>query len=390
MMKQFLIGAVLSLSAFTTVANELSQYTATRVQRAHNLAQEEKLQEAISTLEGLDLSRGYDQAFVARMLGIFYWQNEQVKSAIKQLEIAVNSGLLEDEQAWQTRKMLADMLLNEQQFSKALPQYYDLSKSVPESQKAHEIWLRIAQSHYQLSQWNKVLSAMARYEKYGQPDEMAPLSIKLSAELELKKWQPAIGTIKRLIAIEPERVEWWRQLVALYLRVDDDKRALDALALAKLKGVELNQDDLKLLAQLYGKRGIPERAAKVLGELNEVNSDSKLKAQQATYWQMAKEWDKSIASWRVAAKLDRQYYWNLSQLLVQEGHYKDALIALDKVSGRKADVALVKTRAYYKLKRIEDALANAKRANEIEPSTQAESWVKYLSQLRKVKASQNS
>ncbi|MDA0385354.1 MULTISPECIES: tetratricopeptide repeat protein [Vibrio harveyi group] len=390
MMKQFLIGAVLSLSAFTTVANELSQYTATRVQRAHNLAQEEKLQEAISTLEGLDLSRGYDQAFVARMLGIFYWQNEQVKPAIKQLEIAVNSGLLEDEQAWQTRKMLADMLLNEQQFSKALPHYYDLSKSVPESQKAHEIWLRIAQSHYQLSQWNKVLSAMARYEKYGQPDEMAPLSIKLSAELELKKWQPAIGTIKRLIAIEPERVEWWRQLVALYLRVDDDKRALDALALAKLKGVELNQDDLKLLAQLYGKRGIPERAAKVLGELNEVNSDSKLKAQQATYWQMAKEWDKSIASWRVAAKLDRQYYWNLSQLLVQEGHYKDALIALDKVSGRKADVALVKTRAYYKLKRIEDALANAKRANEIEPSTQAESWVKYLSQLRKAKASQNS
>lgn len=390
MMKQFLIGAVLSLSAFTTVANELSQYTATRVQRAHNLAQEEKLQEAISTLEGLDLSRGYDQAFVARMLGIFYWQNEQVKPAIKQLEIAVNSGLLEDEQAWQTRKMLADMLLNEQQFSKALPHYYDLSKSVPESQKAYEIWLRIAQSHYQLSQWNKVLSAMARYEKYGQPDEMAPLSIKLSAELELKKWQPAIGTIKRLIAIEPERVEWWRQLVALYLRVDDDKRALDALALAKLKGVELNQDDLKLLAQLYGKRGIPERAAKVLGELNEVNSDSKLKAQQATYWQMAKEWDKSIASWRVASKLDRQYYWNLSQLLVQEGHYKDALIALDKVSGRKADVALVKTRAYYKLKRIEDALANAKRANEIEPSTQAESWVKYLSQLRKVKASQNS
>ncbi|RDX38921.1 hypothetical protein DZA52_01880 [Vibrio campbellii] len=390
MMKQFLIGALLSLSAFTTVANELSQYTATRVQRAHNLAQEEKLQEAISTLEGLDLSRGYDQAFVARMLGIFYWQNEQVKPAIKQLEIAVNSDLLEDEQAWQTRKMLADMLLNEQQFSKALPHYYDLSKSVPESQKAHEIWLRIAQSHYQLSQWNKVLSAMARYEKYGQPDEMAPLSIKLSAELELKKWQPAIGTIKRLIAIEPERVEWWRQLVALYLRVDDDKRALDALALAKLKGVELSQDDLKLLAQLYGNRGIPERAAKVLSELNEVNSDSKLKAQQATYWQIAKEWDKSIASWRVAAKLDRQYYWNLSQLLVQEGQYKDALVALEKVSGRKADVALVKTRAYYKLKRLEDALANAKRANEIEPSTQAESWVKYLSQLRKAKTSQNS
>ncbi|EIK4808838.1 tetratricopeptide repeat protein [Vibrio parahaemolyticus] len=390
MMKKLLITTLLSLTAASAIAQELSQYTASRVQRAHSLAQEEKLKEAISTLESLDLSRGYDQAFVARMLGIFYWQNEQVKPAIKQLDFAVSSGLLQDEQAWQTRKMLADILLNEQQFAKALPHYYELSKAVPKNQKAHEVWLRIAQSHYQLSQWNKVLSAMGRYEKFGQPDELGPLSIKLSSELELKKWQPAIVTIKRLIAIEPERVEWWRQLVALHLRVDDSKRALDAMALAKLQGVALSQDDFKLLAQLYAKRGIPERAALIMEQLEDLNVDSQLKAQQATYWQMAKEWDKSIDSWRVAAKLDSKYYWNYSQLLVQQGHYQQALAALDKVKGRNADVALIKTRAYYKLNRLDDALANAKRANEIKPSNQAKSWVKYLTQRRKAEATQSS
>ncbi|HCH4678185.1 TPA: tetratricopeptide repeat protein [Vibrio parahaemolyticus] len=390
MMKKFLITTLLSLTAASAIAQELSQYTASRVQRAHSLAQEEKLKEAISTLESLDLSRGYDQAFVARMLGIFYWQNEQVKPAIKQLDFAVSSGLLQDEQAWQTRKMLADILLNEQQFAKALPHYYELSKAVPKNQKAHEVWLRIAQSHYQLSQWNKVLSAMGRYEKFGQPDELGPLSIKLSSELELKKWQPAIVTIKRLIAIEPERVEWWRQLVALHLRVDDSKRALDVMALAKLQGVALSQDDFKLLAQLYAKRGIPERAALITEQLEDLNVDSQLKAQQATYWQMAKEWDKSIDSWRVAAKLDSKYYWNYSQLLVQQGHYQQALAALDKVKGRNADVALIKTRAYYKLNRLDDALANAKRANEIKPSNQAKSWVKYLTQRRKAEATQSS
>lgn len=389
-MKKFLITTLLSLTAASAIAQELSQYTASRVQRAHSLAQEEKLKEAISTLESLDLSRGYDQAFVARMLGIFYWQNEQVKPAIKQLDFAVSSGLLQDEQAWQTRKMLADILLNEQQFAKALPHYYELSKAVPKNQKAHEVWLRIAQSHYQLSQWNKVLSAMGRYEKFGQPDELGPLSIKLSSELELKKWQPAIVTIKRLIAIEPERVEWWRQLVALHLRVDDSKRALDSMALAKLQGVALSQDDFKLLAQLYAKRGIPERAALIMEQLEDLNVDSQLKAQQATYWQMAKEWDKSIDSWRIAAKLDSKYYWNYSQLLVQQDHYQQALAALDKVKGRNADVALIKTRAYYKLNRLDDALANAKRANEIKPSNQAKSWVKYLTQRRKAEATQSS
>lgn len=389
-MKKFLITTLLSLTAASAIAQELSQYTASRVQRAHSLAQEEKLKEAISTLESLDLSRGYDQAFVARMLGIFYWQNEQVKPAIKQLDFAVSSGLLQDEPAWQTRKMLADILLNEQQFAKALPHYYELSKAVPKNQKAHEVWLRIAQSHYQLSQWNKVLSAMGRYEKFGQPDELGPLSIKLSSELELKKWQPAIVTIKRLIAIEPERVEWWRQLVALHLRVDDSKRALDAMVLAKLQGVALSQDDFKLLAKLYAKRGIPERAALIMEQLEDLNVDSQLKAQQATYWQMAKEWDKSIDSWQIAAKLDSKYYWNYSQLLVQQGHYQQALAALDKVKGRNADVALIKTRAYYKLNRLDDALANAKRANEIKPSNQAKSWVKYLTQRRKAEATQSS
>ncbi len=182
-------------------------------------------------------------------------------------------------------------------------------------------------------------------------------------------------------------MEWWRQLVALYMRIDDNKRALDSLALAKLQAVKLSQDDLKLLAQLYANRGIPERAAVVLSELDDIDSNSKVKAQQATYWQIAKEWQKSIDSWRVAAKLDSQYNWNLSQLLVQEGHYQQALVVLDKVSGRQADVALIKARAYYKLKRFDDALANAKRANEIKPSEQAKSWVTYLTQLRRAKSS---
>ncbi|WP_029865970.1 tetratricopeptide repeat protein, partial [Vibrio parahaemolyticus] len=74
----------------------------------------------------------------------------------------------------------------------------------------------------------------------------------------------------------------------------------------------------------------------------------------------------------------------------QQGHYQQALAALDKVKGRNADVALIKTRAYYKLNRLDDALANAKRANEIKPSNQAKSWVKYLTQRRKAEATQSS
>lgn len=386
MMKRVLVTLSMLCVAISVQASELSKYTATKVQKAQQLSQEEKVSEAIIVLEELESSRSYDKAFVARMLGVFYWQAEKIKLAIQQLDYAVSSGLLKDEQAWVTRRMLADLLLNDQQFSKALPHYYQLVKSVPKTQKEDELWMRIAQSHYQVSEWNKVLSALQQYDRFHQVDALPPLSLKLGAEMQLKRWKSAVPTLERLIVLQPNKVNWWRQLVGIQIRLGRNKAALNSLALAKLQQVELSQQDLRLLAQLYAQRGIPERAALQISELEKALSDVKLLVEQATYWQMAKEWDNAIEIWRLATKFEGKYHWNLAQILVQEGHYQQALIALDKVKEKekKSAVALAKTRAFYKLDKVESALIQAKRADDIRPSQEAKGWIKYLTQLREI------
>ena len=298
------------------------------------------------------------------------------------MEYAVESGLLRDEQAWISQRMLADLYLNDQQFAKALKHYYQLVKSVPETQKAQDLWLRIAQSHYQLEQWDKVVPAVDKYLKVEKKEILQPLSLKLGAQLELKHWSAAIPTLELLISIQPEKLSWWRQLVGLQMKVGKDKEALDTLALAKINGLPLSQSDRRMLAQMYAKRGIPERAAIEISELDGAQTDVQLLSEQATYWQLAKEWDKSLSIWKLAAEKDAKYNWSVAQLMVQQGYYKDSLSVLDKVKGREADVALAKTRALYKLNLLEKALVQAKRANNIEPSSQAKSWIKYLSQLR--------
>ncbi|NOH63395.1 tetratricopeptide repeat protein [Vibrio sp. RE88] len=381
MMKRLALIALL-LASPLTAAQELTQYTAVRVQKANELAQEEQLKEAITLLKEIDISRDYDKAFVARMLAVFYWQDGNTKQAISKMEYAVESGLLRDEQAWISQRMLADLYLNDQQFAKALKHYYQLVKSVPETQKAQDLWLRIAQSHYQLEQWDKVVPAVDKYLKVEKKEILQPLSLKLGAQLELKRWSAAIPTLELLISIQPEKLSWWRQLVGLQMKVGKDKEALDTLALAKINGLPLSQSDRRMLAQMYAKRGIPERAAIEISELDEAQTDVQLLSEQATYWQLAKEWDKSLSIWKLAAKKDAKYNWSVAQLMVQQGYYKDSLSVLDKVKGRDADVALAKTRALYKLNLLEKALVQAKRANNIEPSSQAKSWIKYLSQLR--------
>ncbi|WP_425628024.1 tetratricopeptide repeat protein [Vibrio neptunius] len=381
MMKRLVLIALL-LASPSALAQELTQYTAVRVQKANELAQGEQLKEAITLLKEIDTSRAYDKAFIARMLAVFYWQDGNTKQAISKMEYAVESGLLRDEQAWISQRMLADLYLNDQQFAKAIKHYYPLVKSVPETQKAQDLWLRIAQSHYQLEQWDKVVPAVDKYLKVEKKEILQPLSLKLGAQLELKRWGAAIPTLELLISLQPEKLGWWRQLVSLQMKVGRDKEALDTLALAKVNGLSLSQGDRRMLAQMYAKRGIPERAAIEISELEEAQTDVQLLSEQATYWQLAKEWDKSLSIWKLAAKKDAKYNWSVAQLMVQQGYYKDSLAVLDKVKGRDADVALAKTRALYKLNLLEKALVQAKRANNIEPSSQAKSWIKYLSQLR--------
>ncbi|MCG9648299.1 tetratricopeptide repeat protein [Vibrio brasiliensis] len=378
------IALMLMLVSTASFSQELSQYSAVRVQKAHQLAQNEKLKQAISELKQIDTLRAYDQAFIARMLGVYLWQDDQPQAAIKQLNQAVSSGLLQDEQAWITERMLADLYLNQQNFEQAIKHYYQLIKTAPETQSADDLWLRIAQAHYQIEQWSKVIPATDRYLKLVNKEPLQPLSLKLGAQLQLKQWSKAIPTLKQLIALQPDKVNWWRQLAGLQIRVGRDKDALDTLSLAKINNLDLTQNDRRMLAQLYAKRGVPERAALEISQLDGAESNVQLLSEQAIYWQSAKEWDKAIEIWQRTAQLDKKYRWNLAQLLVQQGEYSSALPVLNRVEGRGEQVALAKTRVLFKLNRIEEALIEAKRADQINSSGQAQSWIRYLTQIRKM------
>ncbi|WP_120512083.1 tetratricopeptide repeat protein [Photobacterium salinisoli] len=372
------------LFAPIALSAQLSQYTAGKVQQAQKLQLEDKVSAAIVLLREMDISRAYDKAFVNRMLGVYYWQDGKPSLSIQRLTQAIESGQLDDEYLRSTQRMLADILLSQAQYQKALSYYYQLSKSIPATDKADELWLRIAQANYQLEEWRSVLSAIQHYERVHKQKEVQPLSLKLGAQLQLQQYKSALPTLSSLITLEPQKVMWWRQLAGIEMRLEKRKQAIETLALAKRQGVALSQQDLKTLGQLYAQEGIPEKAARVFASLENSDSNLDLLISQATYWQMAKEWDQAIETWRKAVKLDTQYRWQLSTLLLQEGYYQLALNELDKleIKGKQADIELAKVRAYYKLKNLEQAIVHAKKADNLQSTKASQSWIKYLNQLR--------
>ncbi|NQZ93506.1 MAG: tetratricopeptide repeat protein [Moritella sp.] len=435
-LKSRLLFALLCFVTLSAYANppQLTQFIAGKIQAAQALQQQERYGDAIELLAELTPRQAYDQAFVQRVLGIFHWQQENTDQAVKYLSLAVKSQLLPTEQTWMTQRMVADILLSQQKYKQALPHYYGLvnnyvlldgvlvNSPLKANRKADgnshqaakrnnkssnikikeftELWLRIAQTHYQLREWDKVLTAVRSYEGINtQGDQVQALNLQLTAQSQLQRWPAAIDTLDRIIAVEPDKLLWWQQLAGLQLRISQPQAALTTLILAQRQGLALSVQERRTLAQLYAQQGIPEQAARELGSLAKgiVDNDErqKLLVEQAQYWQMAKEWNKAIGSWRDVIALSTgdsaEYRWPLAQLLLQQGRYELALLELNhhqikqgKSNKEQAAIELAKVRSYYKLEQFDRAITHAKLAQHLAPSASAKGWLKYLQQVRKI------
>jgi len=382
----------LALMFALPAAAQLSPSVALSIEKAQALEQASKLGEAIALLNKLNVKRDFDKAFVDRALGVFYWQYGNNDKAIVHIKRAVDSEQLQDAQAWQTKRMLADLLLIDGQYAAALQYYYPLARSVPKekAEQAEDVWLRIMQAHYQREQWQKVLAAYPDYERVmNNTATVSALSLKLGAQLQLEQWRGATPTLKALIALEPDNKQWWRQLAANYVRLEQPKNAISTYLLAKRKGIALEPSEQRTVAQLYANVGVPERAAKWLKGLPESEQDAQTLAQQASLWQQAREWPQAISAWQLAAKKESQYHWQLALMQIQQGEYQQALTSLDRAEtgASKKDIALAKVQAYYKLNQFDHALEQAKVAQRISPDDAVESWLSFLKKRQKMQQS---
>ncbi|MGF1768838.1 tetratricopeptide repeat protein [Enterovibrio makurazakiensis] len=373
-------------------SSQLSNHTAVKVQRAIALQQQEKWQDAAEVLENLPSLAGFDLAFVQRMLGGLYWQLNEPSKAIDVLELAVDSHQLEANDQRSAERMLADILLSQSRYKEALSRYYPLVKQASTTSEAKEltqkeradIWFRIAQAHYQVQQMKSSLSAIDKHLALTAPN-VPSLSLKLIAQIQLSRWKSTIPTLKQLIAIDPNNKTWWLQLAGSYQRLKQPKEMLSTLVLAERQGIVLSSSEKQMMAQLYQQQGAPEKAAALMHQLNKENASVTSLVMEAGYWQQSKEWDKAITTWLLAAKQDNQYRLSVAQLQLQRGYYRDALASLALVSSKEhsAQVALSQAMAYDKLGDIDSAFVQASRANDIEPTSQSQSWIEYLNHKRK-------
>ncbi|WED24306.1 tetratricopeptide repeat protein [Vibrio sp. JC009] len=211
--------------------------------------------------------------------------------------------------------------------------------------------------------------------------ERAELLLRLAQTQYLQqKWQSAIDTTKQLRELEPENPAWWKQLITLLMYTGKHDNALVTLQQAERAGFTLDEQPIKLMAQLYAQKGIPVKAAELYFRLEKLDSSPELLRQQAIYWQLAKEWDNSVSSWEKAAALKPEYHFQLAQLKMQQKEYKGALLAISNLEPDNVPALMLKVRALDALNKTDQALKTARYAHKLKPSNESLSWIKYLTQ----------
>lgn len=377
-MKPFYIGIFCLLFSAGASAEGISAYLANALNQVERMNQRQEHEQALAFLESVTVSRGSDQAQLARWLGVLYWQQGRNQQAIASLEQSLATQGLPQSQTREVQRMLADLHLLEAQYQTSLDYYYLLVEGEVDAKHRQQLWQRIAQAHYYQQQWQATIKA-AQHALIEQSENPAStLQLKLGAEIALQRWQSAITTLNQLIELQPQQPMWWRQLSSVYLKVGDISSALNTLSLAKLNHVKLDPSDLRLLAQLYAKRGLPELAAKQMAELEQSDTSVHSLIQQANYWQWAKEWQKAEQVWLEIASQDPKYYWQVAQLQIQSKQYPQALESLEKIPDTSAKVMLAKANIHYKLGQLPQAVKSAQSAVELDSTKEAQQWLDFL------------
>ena len=351
---RFLLFLLLTFSSLLQ-AQDISAYAARQIQSAFAAREGNRLDDAIRILEKAARGSAYDKAQVKRYLGVFYWESGAGDKAESALDEAVQSGMLPEGQYRESLRMLADIQLNRQKFNDAITNYRKVIALTTEKEKLAGYWLRIAHGYYAQENWGKVIEATNQYSRYQPQPEIFILTMRLGAFIALNQLSSAIEELKQLREREPKKESWWKQLYSMYLMKEDYSNALTVMQQMERAGFSLDEKTLLTLAHLYHYQGVPELAAKTMGNISELTDRPELIAMQARYWQSSKEWEKAIACWENAVRLSPEYIWEYVSLLMQQKQYQRVIQEVDGMTNPSEKLMLAKIESYYYLGQITEA-----------------------------------
>ncbi len=314
--------------------------TAAKLEQAVEHLQAERWGQAREILEPLHQKRQlspYESARVERMLAAAAQGEAQYDEARRHLGEAIASGGLSEGELADARFSIAQLFMAEERWQAGIEalRAWMASGAKPE---AHAYYL-LAAAHYRLGQSAQAVEAAQRaVDLQVRPDE-AQLGLLASLRLEREEWAQAAPLLARLVGLAPAKKLYWTQLSSVLWAQGKSDEALAVMQLAYAGGSLTEPDELRRLADLLLRAGVPRRAAEVLAagiEQHTLPGEREDFERLGQAWLAARHPERALPALERAAALAQggEAYLRLAAVHVEREDWAAAVSALDRARER--------------------------------------------------------
>jgi tetratricopeptide (TPR) repeat protein len=374
----------------------VSERVGRRLMNALDMYTEEKdVKGAIEMLEDTDPSDDFDRAYVNRFLGNLYAADEQYQRAVTLVKQAADANVLGWSDHAAMLKLVADLSLQLEQYETALQYYGKWLQFTGEADA--DVFMRIANSYYQLKQYDKIIQpadlAIKSFAAKGEPNRN-PYIMKVASYYERKMYPEAAAVLESGLAVLPGEKVWWNQLGMIYMLMERFEKSLQTMEIAYLAGYFDKETHYKALVQLYSNMGIPYKAAMIMEKhikAGDVEAIAKNYQMVASNYEQSREYDKAAVAYGLAAKAETEaeeranmYRRQGTAYLRAEQYTKavDAYVkALNNGIEKEGPVYMSITEAHFYNNNFREALKSVQEAKKFSDQRRnASSWEQYIRQ----------
>lgn len=270
MRNPFLINLLLAMSliiaAPAPAQNGMSPKVFEEVSAINKMMTENRNEEAATRLNALlktDMLSEYEQAVAQQLLGYAHLGSNKTKPAISAFEAALALDALPEDVTLAVTTTLAQACLDNRDFACAR-RHID-AVLTQQANPAPDVLAVAAYIYFELREFSQAeelaLKAIASSDK---PQENT-YQILLSVYREQKAYAKAESLLRDILSRYPDNPSYWQYLSYVLFEQDKNHEALASLMLAYRLGL-LKADDLERIVGLHANLGIPEQAARRLGE----------------------------------------------------------------------------------------------------------------------------
>jgi len=381
----------------------MSEAVYKRLSTIHELLGRQDIAEALERLASLERQRlsPYETALVMQAYGYAYIGQDRNDLAVEYFEktLALDAlpGLAQQGMLYSLAGLYASMQRHADALRVLSEWFEHQADPVPD---AHVL---MASCYYELGRFEEALVSVTEanetQRRLGVPPVESWYQLQLAILFELGKLKQAAVLLRQMIALWPDRPEYWKNISAMYSRLEMDEEALAFLNLAHASGRLTREDDLLFLVRLHlfldqpFQGGVLLESELAAGRVGRDQNNLELLLQA---WEAAREYPRAVAVLEQLANMEGtgRFVLDKAQLLARQAAWPEAAeavrLAIDR--GGLADPAeawLLLGMALAEDQRYEEAgqaLRKARNDGSEEQSRRALGWLEYIKERRELRA----